>query len=246
MRYYFDPPMENGRVAKSAVPMFQMSYRYFDCPGRDVVIAILRRMNCQILLDNVEFYNFVDWSGTGSVLPPNPDPIPGPKPTPQPVDEDIDVDISDVEKREDGTFAVGIPNLDKYKAANVTAVKFLVDLKKSEGKLTFKGVEGVDAAAVDTKDNGDGTVTITVKDLKIFANVETGKAVMKVILAPADGAELTEADVKGFVAIKATVTTLSAQTGDPAVMYVAIAFALAAVLGTGVVMYSKKRGRIDF
>ena len=246
MRYYFDPPMENGRVAKSAVPMFQMSYRYFDCPGRDVVIAILRRMNCQILLDNVEFYNFVDWSGTGSVLPPDPDPIPGPKPTPQPVDEDIDVDISDVEKRDDGTFAVGIPNLDKYKAANVTAVKFLFDLKKSEGKLTFKGVEGVDAAAVDTKDNGDGTVTITVKDLKIFANVETGKAVMKVILAPADGAELTEADVKGFVAIKATVTTLSAQTGDPAVMYVAIAFALAAVLGTGIVMYSKKRGRIDF
>ena len=253
IRYYFDPPMENGRISKNAVPMFKMSYRYFDCPGRDLAIVILRRMNCQILLDNVEFYNFVDWSQTG-VIEREVDPggnggggggnnAPA---TPQPVDTTEDVDINTVEKRDDGTFAIGIPNQDKYKAANVTGVKFTVDLKKADGKLTFKGVEGVDAAAVDTKDNGDGTVTITVKDLKIFANVAAGQDVMKVVLAPADGVTLTDAEVKGFVTIKATVTTLSAQTGDPAVMYVVIAIALAAVLGTGVVTYSKKRGKIDF
>ena len=204
-------------------------------------------MNCQIMLDNVHYYNFVDLSGTGEIEPEkNINGGGGATPAPQPVVTETDVDITDVEKRADGTFAIGIPNLDTYKAANVTAVKFLVDLKKADGKLTFKGVEGVDAAAVETKDNGDGTITITVKDLGIFKNVETGKSVMKVILAPADGVNLEVADVKELVSIKATVTSLSAQTGDPAVMYVTIALALVAVIGTGAVMYSKKRSRIDF
>ncbi len=247
MRFYFDPPMENGKVAKSAVPMFKMSYRYFDMPGVTAPEIILRRMNCQIMLDNVHYYNFVDLSGTGEIEPEkNINGGGGATPAPQPVVTETDVDITDVEKRADGTFAIGIPNLDTYKAANVTAVKFLVDLKKADGKLTFKGVEGVDAAAVETKDNGDGTITITVKDLGIFKNVETGKSVMKVILAPADGVNLEVADVKELVSIKATVTSLSAQTGDPAVMYVTIALALVAVIGTGAVMYSKKRSRIDF
>ncbi len=60
MRFYFDPPMENGTIRADAAPMFRMSYRYFDCPGKDECGVILRRMNCQILLDNVEYYNFVD------------------------------------------------------------------------------------------------------------------------------------------------------------------------------------------
>ena len=64
IRYYFDPQMENGRVSEDAVPVFSMIYRYFDCPGMDEIPIILRRMNCQIMLDNVEFYNFVDYEGT--------------------------------------------------------------------------------------------------------------------------------------------------------------------------------------
>ncbi len=244
MRYYFDPPMENGKVSPSAVPMFKMSYRYFDCPGKDQVEIILRRMNCQILLDNVEFYNFVDLTQTGQRTDEHNIDGGGGNAQPIKIDEEIDVAIG-VEKRDDGTFAVSIPNEDKFKAANVTGVKFTVDLKKAEGKLTYKAVEGLADGAVTATDNGDGTITIKVNDLKIFANVETGKDVMKVILEPV-GADLTADQVKEMVSIKATVTSLSAQTGDPVVAIAAAALVLTAVLAAGVVLYSRKRRHIDF
>ncbi|MBR6917359.1 MAG: hypothetical protein IKN38_04170 [Clostridia bacterium] len=61
IRYYFDPEMTDGRISPDAEPIFRMTYRYFDSPGLDECIVILRRMNCQILLDNVEYYNFVDY-----------------------------------------------------------------------------------------------------------------------------------------------------------------------------------------
>ena len=136
-------------------------------------------------------------------------------------------------------------NEDKFKAANVTGVKFTVDLKKAEGKLAYKAVEGLADGAVTATDNGDGTITIKVNDLKIFANVETGKDVMKVILEPV-GADLTADQVKEMVSIKATVTSLSAQTGDPVVAIAAAALVLTAVLAAGVVLYSRKRRHIDF
>jgi hypothetical protein len=61
IRFYFDPPMENGRVSRRAHPLFHMCYRYFDAPGVEDIELIFRRFNCQIMMDNVEFYNFVDF-----------------------------------------------------------------------------------------------------------------------------------------------------------------------------------------
>ena len=62
MRFYFDPEMKDGRVSPDAVPMFQMRYRYFDCPGKNQCELIFRRLNAQVMMDNVEFYNFVDFT----------------------------------------------------------------------------------------------------------------------------------------------------------------------------------------
>ncbi|MBQ7714635.1 MAG: hypothetical protein IJT70_02070 [Clostridia bacterium] len=70
IRFYFDPPMEEGCVAKSAVPVFRQIYRYFDAPGLNSCLLILCRMNCQADFDNVEFYNFVDYDN----YDPNPEP----------------------------------------------------------------------------------------------------------------------------------------------------------------------------
>ncbi len=71
MRFYFDPEMKDGRVSPDAVPMFQMRYRYFDCPGKSQCELIFRRLNAQILMDNVEFYNFVDFT----YVPPVDEPV---------------------------------------------------------------------------------------------------------------------------------------------------------------------------
>ncbi len=71
MRFYFDPEMKDGRVAPTAEPLFEMIYRYFDCPGRNSCELIFRRLNAQIMMDNVEFYNFVDFKN-----PPK-EPLPG-------------------------------------------------------------------------------------------------------------------------------------------------------------------------
>ena len=91
MRFYFDPEMEDGHVSKDAVPMFSMIYRYFDCPGRDECELIFRRLNVQIMMDNVQFYNFVDFPHYKV------DPIP-PEPTALPGDADGngDVNVKDV------------------------------------------------------------------------------------------------------------------------------------------------------
>lgn len=245
MRFYFDPPMKDGKVDPAAKPLIELRYRYFDMPGVKSNQVILRRMNCQILLDNVKFYNFVDFSGTGEVPPEDTRGGGGGYVAPVSTDEVTDVEAN-ITKRADGTFALAVPNEEKYSAANVTAVKFTVDLTKADGKLTFKGVEGLEEDAYDATDNGDGTVTIKIVDLKIFSNVEKGKDVFSVILAPVAGTDLTVDQVKEMVSLKATVTTTSAQTGDAVVAYVGAALLLIAVIGTGVVLYSKKRRRIDF
>ncbi len=60
IRFYFDPEMVDGVVSKNAEPLFRMSYRYFDMPGIISHTIAFLRTNCQIMLDNVQFYNFVD------------------------------------------------------------------------------------------------------------------------------------------------------------------------------------------
>ena len=70
VRFYFDPEMTaDGIVSRTAKPMFEVSYRYFDMPGVTSNEVILRRMNCQICLDNVKFYNFVDFTHFRPILP---------------------------------------------------------------------------------------------------------------------------------------------------------------------------------
>ncbi|MBR6918462.1 MAG: hypothetical protein IKN38_09790 [Clostridia bacterium] len=244
MRYYFDPEMKDGHVAPTATPIFSRSYRYFDTPGLDSCQIILRRMNCQILLDNVQYYNFVDWTQTGErqqeVIPGG-----GGGGQTQPKEETSEIETN-VIARDDGTFAIAIPNEKKYSASGVKSVTFTIDLKKAEGKLNFKGVEGVDEAALEIKDNGDGTITITVKDLKIFAKVEEGKDVMSLIFEPADGATLSADDVKNFVTVKSTVSSVAGPTGDKEVAYIAGALVLAAVIAISVAVITKKRRSIDF
>ncbi|MBR0302853.1 MAG: hypothetical protein IJQ80_03295, partial [Clostridia bacterium] len=239
MRFYFDPEMENGRIKEGTAPMFRLPYRYFDMPGVELCEVIFRRLNCQIKMDNVEFYNFVDYMHVDPIPPkPTPTPTPDPEPEPEPIDYDVDI-------RDDGTVAITIANEERFKKDNVSAVSFTIDLSKAEGKVTYKGLEGVSDDAVEVIENDDGTVTIKVKDLNIF-DVDVGAALMKVILQPADGVTLTADEVKELVTIKATVTTTSSQTGDAVVFYVAAVLLLLAVLGTGVVICTKKRNHIDF
>ena len=62
MRFYFDPAMKDGHVSRYAVPIFAFRYRYFDYGGAEECILALRRMNCQIQLDNIRMYNLVEWT----------------------------------------------------------------------------------------------------------------------------------------------------------------------------------------
>ncbi len=65
LRFYFDPKMTaDGIVSPLATPVFDLYYRYFDYGyWADTDIFKFRRMNAQIMLDNVKFYNFVDFTG---------------------------------------------------------------------------------------------------------------------------------------------------------------------------------------
>lgn len=61
LRFYFDPPMINGKVSPKATPVFNVYYRYFDYGTIEKTYLIFRRLNAQIQLDNVQMYNFVDF-----------------------------------------------------------------------------------------------------------------------------------------------------------------------------------------
>ncbi|MBQ7671049.1 MAG: hypothetical protein IJS45_10080 [Clostridia bacterium] len=241
MRFYFDPQMENGKVSPSARPMFKMSYRYFDMPGVEKCELIFRRLNCQIMMDNVQFYNFVDFTKTGVKT----DETNGN--TIVYVETDTEYDVEGTTKEnEDGTVSIEVPNNDKYKEDSVTAVKFTLNLKDATDVATFKGIKGLSEEDFEVTENEDGTVTVKVKNLKIFKEAEENKPVFEVILEPAAGVVLTGDKVKETVKVKAVVTNLSASTGDSVILYVGIALAILAVLGTAVVIAVKRKRRIDF
>lgn len=243
MRFYFDPKMTDGMVDKNETPVFEMRYRYFDMPGVESNEVILRRMNCQIMLDNVKFYNFVDFTKTGVVPPP----VPGPGPAPGPRIDKKTVDINyTVTQNEDGTISLGVPCIEDFQNKDVTAVSFTVDMTKAADQATYKGIEGAPEGALEVVDNEDGTYTITVKDLSIFKDVEKDKTVFSVVIEPVAGTVLTEEQVKEIVSIKAAITTTSYSTGDAAIFFVAGAIVLLTLVGAGVVVYSKKRREIEF
>ena len=68
----------------------------------------------------------------------------------------------------------------------------------------------------------------------------------EIVFEPAAGVVLTGDKVKQVVKVKAVVTNLSASTGDSVILYVGIALAILAMLGTAVVIAVKRRRRIDF
>ncbi|MBR6917358.1 MAG: dockerin type I repeat-containing protein [Clostridia bacterium] len=61
MRYYFDPMLEGARVAFYEKPLFKISRKDFTTSYDADAPINLARVNCQVVLDNVKFYNFVDW-----------------------------------------------------------------------------------------------------------------------------------------------------------------------------------------
>ncbi len=62
LRFYIDPDMVGDRVSRNAYPIFELSYRYFDYGSIESTLLILRRMNVQMMVDNVKMYNFVDFT----------------------------------------------------------------------------------------------------------------------------------------------------------------------------------------
>ena len=254
IRYYFDPEIdpatgrikgpdvnEKGEIVKEhARPLFKKSYRYFDAAGvesKDSMV-IMRRMNCQIMLDNVEFYNFVAWTDF--------EVTPGDGGGGGGHDEERTSEVyADIEKREDGTFAVCIPNKDDYKAGGVVAVEFTVDLTGADGKLAYKGLEGVDPASVTVKEDG-AAVKFTVKDMSVFTSAGAEKYVMKVILAPAAGTDFTAEQVKGMVKVTDYVRTSSYQTGDNEALLICSGALFATIFVSGVAVLEKEKRKIRF
>ncbi len=236
LRFYFDPKMDGDMVAQDATPIFNMSYKYFDYGSLEKTIAIFRRMNAQIILDNVQFYNFVDFTKQG-YIPPNPDPDPV-KPEP-PVDIQVQTGVTQLE---DGTFALSVANADEFKANNVKSLVFTVSYDAA--KVAFKGVDTIDENAITIADDGNGKATITIKNLAVLKNVATGETLLRVIVDPkADG--LTAEDIKSIVTVKATLTAFSANTGD-SVIWVSAAVIVVLALGTGIVVYRRKRNTVEF
>ena len=239
MRFYFDPKMENGKVSPGAKPMFKMSYRYFDMPGVEKCELIFRRLNCQIMMDNVQFYNFVDFSKSGIITPDGGGTVY--------VETDTEYDVEGTTKEnEDGTVSIEVPNNDKYKEDSVTAVKFTVDLKDAKDVAAFKGIKGLSEEDYTVTENEDGTITVKITNLELFKEAEENKPVFEIVFEPAAGVVLTGDKVKESVKVKAVVTNLSASTGDSVILYVGIALAILAILGTAVVIAVKRRRRIDF
>ena len=240
MRFYFDPAMEDGHVAQSAVPMFNFRYRYFDYGGAEECILILRRMNCQIQLDNVQMYNFVDWTKGKGYDEIDPDNGGGPSI----IEETEDVDIEyDVEQLEDGSFALSVKNDAKYAEANVTAVSFAVNYDAE--KLTFKGVDTISADDVEITDDGNGKAVVKIKNLEVLKKVEAGELLLRVLVAPKDGVTVTADEVAKLVSIKASITTLSKNTGD-SVIYIGAALVIVLAVGTAVVIYRRKKNTVEF
>lgn len=243
VRLYVDPKMENGMVSKDAEPLFKMSYRYFDMPGVEKCGLIFRRLNCQIMMDNVQFYNFVDFTQTGQKTGETTELVW--------VDEtnEYDVDYTVTQNTEDGTIALGVPNKDEYKlseeTAYVTAVKFNLNFKDAADKAAFKKIEGLAEDDYEITENEDGTLTMNIKRLAVFKEAEEGKPVFSVIIEPVAGTVLTEEQVKEIVKIKSIVTK-TYLTGDEVLLYVGIALAIVAALGAGIVIVVKRRRRIEF
>lgn len=245
MRYYFDPEMDGDHVSANAEPLFSFSYRYFDYAGREECAVILRRMNCQIQLDNIEYYNFVDWKGTGKIDDEIGDPgtgIGGGTIGDVEKEENVDLDFG-VEKLEDGSYALQVKNNAKFTEANVTAVTFTVNYDAA--KLNFKGVDTISEDAVEINDDGNGTATIKIKDLAVLKDVEIDATLLRVLVVPKDGVTVADDEIKDLVSIKALITTLSKNTGDT-VMYVAAAFVIVLAIGTAVVVYRRKRNTVEF
>ena len=237
IRFYFDPKMTDGKVDPNEEPVFAFSYRYFDMPGVKTNEVILRRLNCQISIDNVKFYNFVDFS-KGTIKPPEKRDDGGPVET----SDTINVDYT-VKQNEDGTISLVVPSVEQYKKDGVSDVYFKVDLTKAEGQLAYKGVANAPEGALEVIDNEDGTYKIVVKKLDIFKDLEDGKEVFSIVLEPTAGTVLTDEQVKEIVSVKATVTYT---TGDEVIFYIAGAIVLLALVGVGVALYSKKRRTIEF
>ncbi|MBE6562505.1 MAG: hypothetical protein E7660_02080 [Ruminococcaceae bacterium] len=241
LRFYFDPAMDGDMVSSEAQPVFNLKYKYFDYGSIEKTIAIFRRMNAQIMMDNVQFYNFVDFSKGKIIDKDQSDNDNGGYVPPVEKDEVVDVDTT-VEKLADGSFALAVPNTEAFKAANVKAVSFTVSYDAA--KVSFKGVDTIDEKAVEITDDGNGNAVIKIKDLAVLKNVEAGATLLRVIVAPkVDGLEAE--DVKSIVTIKATVTTVSAATGDT-VIWVSAALLVVLALGTGVVVYRRKRSTVEF
>ena len=207
---------------------------------------ILRRMNIQMMLDNVQMYNFVNWNPGSPELPPiiNPDNPGGGNTTPVEKTEETVLENLEVEELEDGSFALDIPNDEKYTASNVKAVSFIVDYDASQ--VSFKGVDTIAEDAVEINDDGNGRAVIKIKDLEALKAVEAGKTLLRVIVTPKDGVKLTAADIPGIVSVKASVTTLSKNTGDT-VIFVAAALVIVLAAGCAAVVYSRrKKNTIEF
>ncbi len=239
-RFYLNPEMDGDKVASTATPMFNLMYRYFDYGSIEKTILILRRMNAQIQLDNVELYNFVDFTGTNDrsdeKLPDNS--------TQAPTDTKQDIEIeTGIVQREDGTFALTVTNNEKYKANNLKALSFTVTYDAE--KVVFKGVEDLDESKYTITDDGNGKAVITIKDLSVFKGADVSADMLKVIVAPKDGVTLTVDDIKALVNVKANITTTSAATGD-AVVWVSAALLVVLALSTGIVIYRRKRNTVEF
>ena len=241
MRFYFDPKMTNGMVDPNEKPMFEVRYRYFDMPGVTSNQVILRRMNCQIYLDNVKFYNFVDFSGAGT--PPQESRDPGGVNgggAAGPVKHTVNVKY-DVKKNDDGTVSLVVPCMKEFNTEGISEAWFEIDMKEAAGKAAYKGIVNAPEGALEVEDQGEGKYKITVKKLDAFKDIELGKEAFSIVIEPAAGVTLTEEEIKGIVGVN-----FNYITGDEVVFYIAGAIVLLALIGIGVTVISKKRRAVEF
>ncbi len=243
VRYYFDPEMAGGRIAPNQQPTLILQYAYLDMPGLSDCEIILRRMNCQIMLDNVEYYNFVDYMN--------------------PITEDADFDVV---VRDDGAYAVCVKNAQKYR--DQSPVNFTVDITKIAENFEYAGSENAVAGlASPVVDNGRVFIEVT-DGGSAFSSVPDGGYLIEVLFRQKSGEKLSGEQFKNGVTVKAvypkTVITpkrttdggsggggsyvpgVAAQTGDTELLLIGCAIPAAAILAFCAVYHVKRRRRIDF
>ncbi len=214
--------------------IFNVKNRYFYYSTKSVTPMIIRRMNVQCMFDDIDIYNFIDYTGiTGSSQDVSGNQGGGTQQQETTKKENI---TNNLVKLDDGNFE----NTIKFKKDFANASKLAFTVNFDAEKFSYVNVTSAEALGGKYNVvNKEGKIVITITDMAGVRELAEGDDMFKVILKPTAGNEgLTVEDANDLISVLATITTKSGNTGDS--MYLIIA-GMVIALGAGYAVIRKKK-----